>query len=599
MKNRLIIPLLIVLSFLAFGRTIGNGFTGDDFPYLANNPAVRNFAGIGEFFSNPETATGGAILLTYRPLRTLCFAVEWRLFGESFPLYHTVNVVLHAAATILLLFVLRMLVHEPIAILAACIFAVHSLQTEVVASIKAQDDLLAAIFTFTALLVFLRTSGAWKLLILPLYALALCSKEGAIVLPALLGLASMTAGEGDWRARVQKLPLALLSVLIAEGAFFLLVRQSLLDHVPKPEGASPWVFFPALARVPYYWGLFLWPARLTIDYTSATPWPAASWQFAASITLQIGAAVLVLRSRRPLLIFGLAWFYLTVFPSLNSIVLFAERFMYLPLIGLALVAVDLAVVALGKVSMPSPRPKYAAAAVVLLLLGVRSAVRAGDWRDNETLFRAALRVHPDSPFVQNFLAQELIQKRQFDKALAMIPELPPSGPPRTFNERMTFANRAYVALQQGDAKSAAALYARMEPSPYMQGVDWRNAGMALAQLNDVPGAIAAMRQAVARAPHDPVALSVLGSLLLHTGDAAGARENFQTLLTLEPRNPAYWYYDVIAVRALNGDAAAAARLREARAAGISFGSLLRQPGFLDNPNPELALAIRDASQSPP
>lgn len=150
--------LLVALVLLAFGRTLQNGFAFDDFPFLVDNPFVRAPQRLADVFLDARTHTAAGHALTYRPLRTLLFAAEFRLFGERAELYHAVNLVLHAGVVLVVWRLARRLLMARFALLVAATLACHPLLSEVVASIKAQDDLVAALALTSAVLCFDRTT---------------------------------------------------------------------------------------------------------------------------------------------------------------------------------------------------------------------------------------------------------------------------------------------------------------------------------------------------------------------------------------------------------------------------------------------------------
>jgi tetratricopeptide (TPR) repeat protein len=176
----------------------------------------------------------------------------------------------------------------------------------------------------------------------------------------------------------------------------------------------------------YLW-LFLWPARLSADYSyNAVPlfgWRVSSWEDAKALialAVCLGAALLAIllavrwrRTGKPLLFF-LVFFFVALLPTSNLIVLIgsimAERFLYLPSVGLAGCVVA-AIYALGQ-------RRFAAAArgcancLGRAGTGVPGVHRANyarnfDWQDDRSLWTSAVDVCPGSARPHYNLAREL------------------------------------------------------------------------------------------------------------------------------------------------------------------------------------------------
>ena len=161
----------------------------------------------------------------------------------------------------------------------------------------------------------------------------------------------------------------------------------------------------------YLW-LFVWPARLSADYSyNAVPlfgWHLADWEDAKALialAVCLGAALLAVRwyrTRKPLFFF-LAFFFVALAPTSNLAILIgsimAERFVYLPSIGLAGCVVA-AICALGR---PVPRYRFPAMRAAWIALGIlclagaaRTYARNFDWLDDRSLWTSAVNVCPQS-----------------------------------------------------------------------------------------------------------------------------------------------------------------------------------------------------------
>jgi hypothetical protein len=174
---------------------------------------------------------------SYRPVVSLTYWAERRLFGPRPAVFHLFDMLLHAAGAALLLLVLQRIVPGgPFAIGAALLFAVHPALSEAVCSVVGRADLLAGTAFLAALLLHRRaTAGGgarWDAAALVCVGLALFSKEYAAVFPLLLFLFDWLApakgmpGERRRQVRFALLALALVAGYIAVRALVLGCRRT-------------------------------------------------------------------------------------------------------------------------------------------------------------------------------------------------------------------------------------------------------------------------------------------------------------------------------------------------------------------------------------
>lgn len=129
----------------------------------------------------------------YRPIQSATFILDAQWGLNPVFVGHLTNLILHIL-TCLTVFRLLLLLEfrRKIAFFGALVYAVHFLFMAAVAWLPARGDLLLALFAFLALASFIKliTAGGWLnyLLHCLFFALAIFSKESAVVLPMLLAL---------------------------------------------------------------------------------------------------------------------------------------------------------------------------------------------------------------------------------------------------------------------------------------------------------------------------------------------------------------------------------------------------------------------------
>ena len=150
--------ILGILVFFVFANTISNGYNLDDNLVTNGHPMTsRGLEAVYDIFTSPYYSDEMGYSYGYRPIVHLSFALEHALFGEKPGVSHFLNVLLYAFSVVLFFRLLMKWTDQKgllLAFLAAILFAVHPVHTEVVASIKNRDEILAFFFVVLAGLSF-------------------------------------------------------------------------------------------------------------------------------------------------------------------------------------------------------------------------------------------------------------------------------------------------------------------------------------------------------------------------------------------------------------------------------------------------------------
>lgn len=169
--------LLGFFSVVIYMSTIGHGYNMDDALVTKGHRLTsKGFMAMVKVFSSPYYEDDMGYSYEYRPITHLTFAIEHGLFGEQVGVSHFINLLLHSATVVLVFVVTRMMF--PLGsllfpLLAAALFAVHPMHTEVVASIKNRDELLALLFGVMALFFTVRAVSRGNAVDWPLIPLLL------------------------------------------------------------------------------------------------------------------------------------------------------------------------------------------------------------------------------------------------------------------------------------------------------------------------------------------------------------------------------------------------------------------------------------------
>jgi hypothetical protein len=415
-----------VLALAASAIGIANGFTYDDRYIVELNPTVTTFGAWWRVFAQPYWPAnwGGD---GYRPLTILAFKIEHALGGGAPMLFHAVNVLLYALASMLVLALARRLLPLWAAWLVAALFAVHPVHVEAVANVVGQSELLVAVAVLGALVLYLRDRRAGPLrpttaaAILAIYAVGCFAKEHAIVLPAILLAAELTvlSSDAELRAdlrrpafRVFFLAMALVGVAFVGVRSLVLFGHGVGGFTPftpfsslKITGAQR--VLTAVGVVPQWFRLFYFPLRLSSEY-GPPDIPIAQgiemWQLPGFLLLIATLAIgVLLRRRQPVIAFGIAFGCIALLPASNFVVpagiVLAERTLLLPSVGAMLVVGGACMAVARRYAGAARRPSPAALVVVTIVLSAgiaRSASRTVVWKSNESLFAHAVLDAPDA-----------------------------------------------------------------------------------------------------------------------------------------------------------------------------------------------------------
>ena len=421
------LALVVALALAASLSGLQNGFAYDDIPIIRDNPRVHALGDVWRVFheaywpaftaqANEDRPAG-----LYRPLTIVAFALEWAA-GKGAPwVFHAVNIALYACVAAAVLWLASLLQRWRAAVLSAVVFAVHPVHVEAVGNAVGQSELLAALFCVLGVAVYVRArrggSLSWRATsaVGALYAAACLSKEHGVLLLPLVVLAEWLAlpalsgsGEGvRWRERL-RLVAPHWAALAAVAVAYLLLRGSIPDVVAGQQNTAllrqfPWAvrFYTFLNVVPEWFRLLLWPERLAADYSPQhilvpLRW---TWTMLPGIAVVVGVLVVagVTARRHRAATYAFAWMLATLSIASGLFVatgvLLAERTLFLPSVGVALLAGAVAHWALRAAARRDLRLAGAVGAIVAVLVALgawRSADRQPVWKDNESLFSSGV-----------------------------------------------------------------------------------------------------------------------------------------------------------------------------------------------------------------
>jgi protein O-mannosyl-transferase len=386
--------------------------------------------------------------------------------------YHITNVLFHLANVLLVFALLDRATGNPrSSALVAALFAVHPLHAESVAWITERKDVLSMLFGLLSLFAYVRYAQldraaprralAALTLALVFCVCSLMSKQTFVTLPCLFLLLdywplgrlwvrparaagdaghppAAAGGLGDQFRRIGRLILEKVP-FFAAGAVFCLVAVWGQQSNRMIQSLATYPLATRCLNSVLAYALYVSKTIVPINLAVVYPHPGAQLG-----VVRVGLAALLLAAvtliaiaqmrRRPFLLVGWLWFLGTLVPTIGIVQCgdqqMADRFAYLPAIGLYVAVVGL-VASVVPATPLAKRGLAIVASAVIVVYAVLGFVQVGQWHDGVRLFRHALAVADDNPLTRYHLAYALYRREEYPEALVHLQraiELSPSDP---------------------------------------------------------------------------------------------------------------------------------------------------------------------------
>jgi tetratricopeptide (TPR) repeat protein len=525
----------------------------DDDIYVTQNQHVQG----GLTRENVKWAFLNPINCNWEPLTELTHMADCQIYGLRPWGHHLTSVLFHAMNAALVFVLLRQLSGASWrSFLAAVIFAVHPLHVESVAWVSERKDVLSGFCGLLSLCFYVRyatKSGIGDyFLALSFLALGLMSKAMLVTWPFVMLLLdywplNRIQGFALFRqsssARKSK-PLRFRRLLIEKIPFFALVVAAMFIAVvaQKQEGAlKDLKSLPLDARcgnavVSYcrYVGKLFWPTDLAVIYPHPGYWKIGQVLFAGAFLLVISILFLVMRRRYPFLLIGWLWFIGTLLPVIQLVqmggIAMADRYAYLPSLGILLVAIWGATELAGSRWRNGYLALFAAISVVIVLFMAVCRNQLVYWQNSEALFRHTVEVTQLNPIAQDNLGFALLTQGKFDEAIGHFQEAIRLVP--EFVEAHMSLGSALASKGQGD-KATREFQETVRLKP-----DWAeahyNLGLMLKGNGQIEEAIRQFQEVIRLEPNNADAYNDLGNALDHNGQTDEALRQYQEAIRLKP-----------------------------------------------------------------
>ncbi len=445
-------PVVVGLAAAAaYLNNLSSGFVYDDAVQVVQNSWITSPSNLPAIFSSGVWGFNDMPTNYYRPMMHVLYMAVYMASGLQPLAFHSMNVILHALASMLLFGVVRKLMrgsppeggadHSMPALFAGLLFALHPIHTEAVSWIAGLPDLAMALFGMSSFYFYIRSDSTGpsnslrdRMISVVFFLLAALSKEPALLLPVIM-LAydhSFSSIPKNARGLIER-----YGPYAAAGLLYTGARWSALGGFAPNTAKDALGVYGSILNGVYLMGMYLEKLALPFNlnaYHSFTPVASLAeprWIVSAAIvSILAGASVFSLAGRRRVF-FGIVATVSTLLPVLYLPAVgknvFAERYLYLPSFGFAYLAALLAGLAVrGSLIRRS--------AAIALLLGVLGVFFAGTvdrnavWKDDVSLWSDAAAKSPRDAVPLNALGVAFDASDRQDDAAEMYREAVAADP---------------------------------------------------------------------------------------------------------------------------------------------------------------------------
>jgi len=241
-QKQLSVLVLLISVVVLYGQFLWNPIIFDDLPFFMLD--TQGVQPVDSFIYSP---------LGLRSLPYATLAWTRTLFGLDLIYFRLGNLLLHAATVLALHSFLKYLFSavylrktadslsaNQAALMAALLFALHPMATYAVGYLVQRTIVMATLFSLLSMLAYTKggveNKPLWMWCSVPLYYLAVYSKEHAIMLVAVLGALTVLL-HPDWRTKL-KARWGLFAVMACIAVLVVLTRKELFGSVYEPDAKN-------------------------------------------------------------------------------------------------------------------------------------------------------------------------------------------------------------------------------------------------------------------------------------------------------------------------------------------------------------------------
>ncbi len=552
--------LLVVAGAAVYANSLDGRLIYDDDAAIAHNEGIRRlWPPFPAMFPPQANPTAG------RPVVGLTLAINYALGGLDVRGYHLLNLAVHLGCALALFGVVRRTLGcprlegafgsaaTPLAFACSLIWMVHPLTSECVNYVTQRSESIMALCYLLTLYCAIRAADAprrgwrasWAAAAVTFCAAGMGAKEVMVTAPLMVLLHDVAYGERPLGNLLRR-RIGLYAGLAATWG----ILAALMAGGPRSatvgfgHGVSAWTWaLHQCGMIARYLGLAVWPSGLVLDYGFPGPISLAEAAPAAALVGVLAAAAIALFIRAPAAGYPAVWLFAILAPTSSIVPIVtevgAERRMYLPLAGLAALAVVSSCELLRRALRGADEARRAAV-LAALLCAVTAGLGAATWRRNAA-YRDPVGIWLDAAGhvagnhrARTNLAIAIAATGDLEGAIPWFREalvLEPESAQAHYNlgNALAALGRAPEAVEHYRAAAAA------DPGAFEARY---NLAVTLARLSRLDEAVEQFRLAVDMREGDAAAHYNLGKALAATGRPAEAQHHLRAAIELDPLWPA-------------------------------------------------------------
>ena len=549
-KNVAIILLLLTVILVNYANIFPNEFVWDDNTFITSNRKITSFEYIFYHFTHESRNS------LWRPLRETLYIFTYSVWGLNTFGYHLNAILLHSLIVILIFYIISSITkNKEIALFSALLFAAHPVHIERVTNMTGSFDMLGLLFFLVSFFLFIKfrqiNKKKYYFLSVLFYILSLLSSEEAITFVGILFLYDLVFANLIHFSKIKKL-IKEYSVFVVITALYVITHIIITGRIGRTltyfEDSFYITFLNTIKAIIFYVKLLILPLNLSIYQALPKATSILSISFIISFFTLIFLIYLTILSfkKSKIIFFSLGWFFITMFLFYNFIpklTLLADRYMYFPSIGFALLLGYL-IFRIRDIEFFKKYGKTVSIIVLLIILIFYSTLtikRNTDWRNEETLLKKAVETSPLSTNAYWALASYYEKIKNYELAKYNL------------HEAINLSQRNYIALEllgvvyaeTGDYENAVFYLKRaIEMAPPEEGGYYRannDLGLVYSYIGDFNNSLYYLKKAIEIDPELSKAYNDLGIVYAQMGNFDAAIDEINKAIEINPYETDYYY----------------------------------------------------------